>query len=154
MGVVVVSEDPAYFTSDFYNVASIGHEGVIAVVSDSGSVLARSTGGDTVQNASSIPVAKGSGARNADTADHGHGAFSASGVYPTADHASGIYVDPIDHVKRIVSYRHIDGYPLGVLVGPEREEMTDYNHMRNVYLLMAAFISLARCSASSRSRRG
>ncbi len=30
-GVVVVSEDPSYFTSDFYNNAAIGREGVIAV---------------------------------------------------------------------------------------------------------------------------
>ncbi|WP_277185579.1 EAL domain-containing protein [Caballeronia sp. BR00000012568055] len=146
-GVVVVSEDPAYFTSDFYNVASIGHEGVIAVVSDNGAVLARSTGSGASDAPSATAVAKGSAARNASSTDHAapaHGEFSASGVYPTMDHASGIYVDPIDHVKRIVSYRHIDGYPLGVLVGlSEREEMIDYNHTRNVYLLMATFISLA-----------
>ncbi|WP_250492079.1 EAL domain-containing protein [Caballeronia sp. GAWG1-1] len=159
-GVVVVSEDPAYFTSDFYNVASIGHEGVIAVVSDNGSVLARSTGGGAgtsgvagvsgASGASSAAsdahapnaVAKGSGARNASGPVHGE--FSASGVYPTSEHASGIYVDPIDGVRRIVSYRHIDGYPLGVLVGlSEREELVDFNHTRNVYLLMAGFISLA-----------
>ncbi|WP_321792000.1 EAL domain-containing protein [Caballeronia sp. J97] len=141
-GVVVVSEDPAYFTSDFYNVASIGHEGVIAVVSDNGSVLARSTGGSLAENAAANAAAKTN--THAVPAERVHGEFSASGVYPTADHASGIYVDPIDHVKRIVSYRHIDGYPLGVLVGlSEREEMIDYNHTRNVYLLMASFISLA-----------
>ena len=47
-------------------------------------------------------------------------------------------------MKRIVSYRHIDGYPLGVLVGlSAKEEFADYNHTRNVYLLMATFISLA-----------
>ncbi|SAK59862.1 putative bifunctional diguanylate cyclase/phosphodiesterase [Caballeronia ptereochthonis] len=140
-GVVVVSEDPAYFTNDFYNVASIGREGVIAVVSDNGSVLARSTGGGLAESAAANAVARG--ARNAAN-ERTHAAFSASGVYPTSEHASGIYVDPIDHVKRIVSYRHIDGYPLGVLVGlSEREELTDYNHTRNVYLLMASFISLA-----------
>ncbi|SAK76279.1 EAL/GGDEF domain-containing protein [Caballeronia fortuita] len=145
-GVVVVSEDPAYFTNDFYNVASIGREGVIAVVSDNGSVLARSTGGSLAESAAAngaSSVAVKSSGRGA-PADHAHGEFSASGVYPTTDHASGIYVDPIDNVKRIVSYRHIDGYPLGVLVGlSEREEMIDYNHTRNVYLLMASFISLA-----------
>ncbi|SPB15978.1 EAL/GGDEF domain-containing protein [Caballeronia novacaledonica] len=140
-GVVVVSEDPAYFTSDFYNVASIGREGVIAVVSDNGSVLARSTGGSLAENAAGAAT---KGNAHSGPADRSHSAFSASGVYPTTEHASGIYVDPIDHVKRIVSYRHIDGYPLGVLVGlSEREEMIDYNHTRNVYLLMASFISLA-----------
>ncbi|MDR5778906.1 EAL domain-containing protein [Caballeronia sp. LZ065] len=145
-GVVVVSEDPAYFTSDFYNVASIGREGVIAVVSDSGSVLARSTGGGLADGAAAAnAAAQGNpGDASAAASSRARADFTASGVYPTLDHASGIYVDPIDHVKRIVSYRHIDGYPLGVLVGlSEREEMIDYNHTRNVYLLMAGFISLA-----------
>ncbi|BCF97805.1 GGDEF-domain containing protein [Paraburkholderia sp. PGU19] len=121
-GVVVVSEDPSYFTSDFYNNAAIGREGVIAVISDSGAVLARRTG----------------------NADHAQGVFTATGVYPTSEHVSGTYVDSIDNVTRIVSYRHIDGYPLGVLVGlSQAEEFADYNHTRNVYLLMASFISLA-----------
>ena len=121
-GVVVVSEDPSYFTSDFYNNAAIGREGVIAVISDSGAVLARRTG----------------------NAEHTQGVFTATGVYPTSEHVSGTYVDSIDNVTRIVSYRHIDGYPLGVLVGlSQAEEFADYNHTRNVYLLMASFISLA-----------
>ncbi|SAL18029.1 EAL domain-containing protein [Caballeronia telluris] len=142
-GVVVVSEDPTYFTSDFYNVASIGREGVIAVVSDNGSVLARNTGaGASEGTGTRTSVASKNDARSA--AERARGDFTASGVYPTSDHASGIYVDPIDNVKRIVSYRHIDGYPLGVLVGlSEKEEFIDYNHTRNVYLLMATFISLA-----------
>ncbi|HVE10325.1 MAG TPA: EAL domain-containing protein [Paraburkholderia sp.] len=121
-GVVVVSEDPSYFTSDFYNNAAIGRDGVIAVISDNGTVLARRTGNN----------------------ERASGVFSASGTYPTSEHVSGIYVDSIDNVTRIVSYRHIDGYPLGVLVGlSQAEEFADYNHTRNVYLLMASFISLA-----------
>ncbi|MEA3129431.1 MAG: hypothetical protein QOF46_1226, partial [Paraburkholderia sp.] len=124
-GVVVVSEDPSYFTSDFYNNAAIGREGVIAVISDNGTVLARRTG----------------------NTDSPSGTFSASGSYPTSEHVSGTYVDSIDSVTRIVSYRHIDGYPLGVLVGlSQAEEFADYNHTRNVYLLMAGFISLAMLS--------
>jgi diguanylate cyclase (GGDEF)-like protein len=121
-GVVVVSEDPSYFTSDFYNNAAIGRDGVIAVISDNGTVLARRTGNN----------------------ERASGVFTASGTYPTSEHVSGTYVDPIDNVTRIVSYRHIDGYPLGVLVGlSQAEEFADYNHTRNVYLLMASFISLA-----------
>ncbi len=122
-GVVVVSEDPGYFTSDFYNNAAIGRDGVIAVVSDTGAVLARRTG--TVGPGES-------------------GSFSATGVYPIAERVSGVYADPIDGTSRIVSFRHLDGYPLGVLVGlSEAEEMADYNHTRNVYLLMTGFITLA-----------
>jgi diguanylate cyclase (GGDEF)-like protein len=121
-GVVVVSEDPSYFTTDFYNNAAIGRDGVIAVISDNGTVLARRTGND----------------------ERATGVFTASGTYPTSEHVSGTYVDPIDNMTRIVSYRHIDGYPLGVLVGlSQAEEFADYNHTRNVYLLMASFISLA-----------
>ncbi|CAB3764727.1 bifunctional diguanylate cyclase/phosphodiesterase [Paraburkholderia solisilvae] len=121
-GVVVVSEDPSYFTSDFYNNAAIGHDGVISVISDNGTVLARRTG----------------------NGERASGVFTASGTYPTSEHVSGTYIDPIDNVTRIVSYRHIDGYPLGVLVGlSHAEEFADYNHTRNVYLLMATFISLA-----------
>src|SRR6266702_456037 len=124
-GVVVVSDDPSYFTTDFYNNAAIGREGVIAVISDNGAVLARRTG----------------------SVDSANGAFSASGSYPTSEHVSGTYIDSIDSVTRIVSYRHIDGYPLGVLVGlSQAEEFADYNHTRNVYLLMAGFISLAMLS--------
>jgi hypothetical protein len=66
-GVVVVSEDPSYFTSDFYNIAAIGREGVISVMSDSGVVLARRTG--STQGAP--------------------GAFSATGSYPVRKHVSG-----------------------------------------------------------------
>ncbi|MDN7719547.1 bifunctional diguanylate cyclase/phosphodiesterase [Burkholderia gladioli] len=121
-GVVVVSEDPSYFTSDFYNNAAIGKEGVIAVVSDTGAVLARRTG----------------------SAGNAAGTFSATGVYPIAERVSGTYADPIDGTLRIVSYRHLDGYPLGVLVGlSQAEELADYNHTRNVYLLMTSFITLA-----------
>jgi diguanylate cyclase (GGDEF)-like protein len=135
-GVVVVSEDPSYFTSDFNNVASIGREGVIAVVADNGTVLARSAGVGSAPG-DSRPGSIAQGASEA-------GVFTASGVYPTSEHASGIYVDPIDNVTRIVSYRHLDGYPLGVIVGlSQHEEFIDYDHTRNVYLLMATFISLA-----------
>ena len=150
-GVVVVSEDPSYFTSDFYNVASIGREGVIAVVSDNGSVLARNTGAGASEGSAGGRQPRQADAQRRRTA---RGDFTASGVYPTSDHASGIYVDPIDNVTRIVSYRHIDGYPLGVLVGLSRsEEFVDYNHTRNVYLLMATFISLAMLGFFARRDR-
>jgi len=126
-GVVAVSEDPGYFTNDFYNNAAIGRDGVIAVVADNGTVLARRTGG----GASSL-------------AGNANAAGAAGGTWPVSAQASGIYADPIDHVTRIMSYRHVDGYPLGVLVGLSMdEELADYQHTRDVYLLMATFVSLA-----------
>src|ERR1700744_1461262 len=61
-GVVVVSEDPSYFTGDFYNNAAIGRDGVISVISDNGPVLARRTGSN----------------------ERASGVFTASGTYPTS----------------------------------------------------------------------
>jgi len=124
-GVVVVSEDPSYFTGDFYNNAAIGRNGVIAVVSHNGTVLARRTG----------------------SAERADGAFSPGDTYAVTGQTSGIFPDPIDHVMRIVSMRPVEGYPLNVLVGLSlAEQLADYNHTRNVYLLMAGFISLAMLS--------
>jgi diguanylate cyclase (GGDEF)-like protein len=121
-GVVVVSEDPSYFTNDFYNNAAIGQHGVIAVVADDGAVLARRTG----------------------TLAEGTDSFTATGSYPLSRQISGIFTDPIDGVRRIASFRHLDDYPIGVLVGlSEAEEMADYQHTRRIYLLMATFISVA-----------
>jgi diguanylate cyclase (GGDEF)-like protein len=121
-GVVVVSEAPGYFTNDFYNNAAIGRDGMIAVVADNGTVLSRSTGSER----------------------HAADAFTTNAVYPLTGQTSGVYVDPIDQVTRIVSYRHVDGYPLDVLVGlSEAEEFADYRHTRDVYLLLAVFVSLA-----------
>ena len=121
-GVVVVTEDSGYFTNDFYNNAAIGRDGMIAVVADNGTVLARRTGGEHDKT----------------------GAHPANAAYPLLARASAAYADPFDHVKRIVSHRHVEGYPLDVLVGlSEAEEFADYHRMRNVYLLMAAFVSVA-----------
>ncbi|WP_153102231.1 bifunctional diguanylate cyclase/phosphodiesterase [Paraburkholderia hayleyella] len=121
-GVVVVSEDPAYFTSDFYNNPAIGRDGMIAVIADNGDVLARMSGNNPSPG----------------------NALAAAGRYSPMSPLSGSGVDPLDKIKRITSYRHIDGYPLGVMVGlAETEEFADYNHTRNIYLLMSSFISFA-----------
>ena len=47
-------------------------------------------------------------------------------------------------MRRIVSYRRVDGYPLAVMVGlSEADQLADFNANRMVYLLMAAFLSFA-----------
>ncbi|MGI4856040.1 MAG: bifunctional diguanylate cyclase/phosphodiesterase [Janthinobacterium lividum] len=120
-GVIVVSVDPRYFTTDFYNTAALGEHGVIAVISDDGTVLARHTG-------------------NLDPAQR----FSANGRYPPSMQLSGVIKDPIDNVLRIVSYRHIQGYPLGIMTGlAVQDELAAYRHTRDVYLLMTTFMSAA-----------
>jgi len=126
-GVVVVSEDPAYFTNDYYNDVVLGHNGMIAVLNDDGTILSRRSG-----NAEAVP-----------TTTKVNGSVTAA-RYPEEKRTTGLYADPIDGINRFVSYRHIEGYPLGVLVGlSESDELADYNHTRSIYLLMASFISLA-----------
>lgn len=119
-GVVVVSVNPKYFTSDFYNTAALGDNGVIALISDDGTVLARHTGSADPQQR-----------------------FSASGRYPVPMD-SGVAVDPLDGMSRIMSYRHIQGYPLGILTGLSvNDQLAAYRHTRNVYLALTTFMSAA-----------
>ncbi|WP_347554754.1 EAL domain-containing protein [Robbsia sp. KACC 23696] len=120
-GIVVVSVDPRYFTSDFYNTAALGESGVIAVISDDGTVLSRQTGNHDPEHR-----------------------FTAGVRYPEPQHLSGQIEDPVDNVARIVAYRHIVGYPLGIMAGlAVNDELAAFNHTRNVYLMMTAFISAA-----------
>ncbi|MCI3206888.1 dGTP triphosphohydrolase [Pandoraea capi] len=120
-GVVVVSQEPSYFTSDFYTNAVLGQYGQIAVIADDGALLARSTGASV--------------------------AITGTGELPpfTAEQrSSGVQRDPIDGVERIVAYRHLRDYPLAVQVGLSLdEELSEYRHVERVYLTMATFISVA-----------
>ncbi|GAB3627946.1 dGTP triphosphohydrolase [Pandoraea terrae] len=120
-GVVVVSQEPSYFTSDFYTNAILGRFGQIAVIADDGMLLARSTGSDV--------AATGTGELP---------------LFPAGQRASGIQRDPVDGVERVVAYRHLDDYPLAVQVGLSLdEELAEYRHVQRVYLTMATFISVA-----------
>ncbi|VVD76567.1 dGTP triphosphohydrolase [Pandoraea aquatica] len=120
-GVVVVSQEPSYFTSDFYTNAVLGQYGQIAVIADDGALLARSTGASV--------------------------AITGTGELPpfTAEQrSSGVQRDPIDGVERVVAYRHLRDYPLAVQVGLSLdEELSEYRHVERVYLTMATFISVA-----------
>lgn len=120
-GIVVVSVDPRYFTSDFYNTAALGDNGVIAVISDDGTVLSRQTGSHDPEHR-----------------------FTAGVRYPEPQHLAGEIDDPIDNVTRQVAYRHIADYPLGVMAGlAVSDELAAFNHTRNVYLMMTTFMSVA-----------
>ena len=120
-GVVVVSQAPGYFTSDFYTSAMLGQYGQIAVIADDGTVLARSTG-------ASVAVA-------------GSGELP---PVPAEQRTSGVQRDPIDGIERIVAYRHLRDYPLAVQVGLSMdEELAEYRHVVRVYLTMATFVSVA-----------
>ncbi|AKC71141.2 dGTP triphosphohydrolase [Pandoraea oxalativorans] len=120
-GVVVVSQEPSYFTSDFYTNAVLGQYGQIAVIADDGALLARSTGASV--------------------------AITGTGELPpfaAEQRNSGLQRDPIDGVERVVAYRHLRDYPLAVQVGLSLdEELSEYRHVERVYLTMATFISVA-----------
>ncbi|MGD1324039.1 putative bifunctional diguanylate cyclase/phosphodiesterase [Pandoraea pnomenusa] len=120
-GVVVVSQEPSYFTSDFYTNAVLGQFGQIAVIADDGALLARSTGASV--------------------------AITGTGELPPftpEQRMSGVQRDPIDGIERIVAYRHLRDYPLAVQVGLSMdEELAEYRHVERVYLTMATFVSVA-----------
>ncbi|SNU84192.1 bifunctional diguanylate cyclase/phosphodiesterase [Pandoraea sputorum] len=120
-GVVVVSQEPSYFTSDFYTNAVLGQYGQIAVIADDGALLARSTGaGVAVTGTGELPP------------------------FAAEQRTSGVQRDPIDGVERVVAYRHLRDYPLAVQVGLSLdEELSEYRHVKRVYLTMATFISVA-----------
>lgn len=120
-GVVVVSQEPSYFTSDFYTNAVLGQYGQIAVIADDGALLARSTGASV--------------------------AITSTGELPpftAQQRMSGVQRDPIDGIERVVAYRHLRDYPLAVQVGLSMdEELAEYRHVERVYLTMATFVSVA-----------
>lgn len=120
-GVVVVSQEPSYFTTDFYTNAVLGQYGQVAVIADDGALLARSTGASV--------------------------AITGTGELPSftpEQRMSGVQRDPIDGIERIVAYRHLRDYPLAVQVGLSMdEELAEYRHVERVYLTMATFVSVA-----------
>ncbi|VVE41538.1 putative signaling protein [Pandoraea cepalis] len=120
-GVVIVSQAPDYFTTDFYTNAVLGQYGEVAVIADDDAMLARSTGaGVAIAGTGELPP------------------FSA------AQRRSGIQRDPIDGIERIVAYRHLRDYPLAVQVGLSLDEaLTEHRHVARVYLTMATFVSVA-----------
>lgn len=122
-GVIVVSEEPAYFTNGFYNAAVLGTQGMIAVVSDDGTQISRRTGDTSTLTPEQLLQAH---------------------PYQKDQLHSGVFADPVDGIHRIVAYRHLERYPLGVMVGlSELDELADYRHTRDVYLLLSAGLSLA-----------
>ena len=126
-GVVVVSENPDFLTDGFYNLDTLGPGGMLAVISDNGYLLSRRTG---------LGKASPTGPPAA--------------AYREMVGAKGrVFSDPVDHVRRFVTYRHISQYPVAVLVGlSERDELAGYQHAKVLYLVMAAVISVLLLTAA------
>jgi diguanylate cyclase (GGDEF)-like protein len=119
-GVVVVSEDPAWLTDGFYTSAALGKQGMIAVLSSRGFILSRRAGDAPSRTGDALPNS-----------------------YIGACAACETSFDPIDHVERIVATREIQRYGLTVVAGLSvAEALDDYFRMRDVYVSMAAVISV------------
>ncbi len=120
-GVVVVSEDPNYLTTGFYNLDSLGAGGMLAVTSDSGYLLSRLAGGEPAS-----PTGP-----------------PASAYREMENAKGGVFVDPVDQVHRFVTYRHLAQYPVAVLVGlAESNALAGYAHARTLYILMSSGITV------------
>ncbi len=121
-GVVVVSFDPFYL-SHFYGSLRLGSEGVVVLVGAGGVVLARAPSGQQT-----IGQSVASGALMRPFEAQANGSLSA--------------VSPIDGVRRIYSYRAVEGYPLQVAVGmSERDALAGYYDDRRSYLTVAGVMS-------------
>ncbi|WP_109480437.1 sensor domain-containing diguanylate cyclase [Paraburkholderia sp. C35] len=118
-GVVIVSENPAWLTDGFYTTAALGEHGMIAVLSNRGSMLSRRAGEAPSRTGDTLPTGYIDPHRNGET-----------------------FTDPIDHVERIVASREVKRYGLTVMAGLSlAETLDDYYRMRRVYVTMASVIS-------------
>ncbi|MGG1948391.1 EAL domain-containing protein [Trinickia sp. NRRL B-1857] len=119
-GVVVVSEDPNFLTTGFGNLDSEGQGSMLAVLSDKGYLLSRRVAGEAASP-------------EGPSADEYRRSFSAEGA---------VVPDPIDHVRRFVTYLHSGRYPVAILVGmPESTALASYRHAKALYLLLASLLT-------------
>ena len=122
-GVVVVSLDPEYL-SKFYNSVEIGTLGVVTLVGLDGVIRARGAAG---QGAIGTSLA---------------GSPVMAGILQKGNGYS-ISRSLVDGVERIYSYRRIQDYPLGVMVGQaSREVFAAYHRDRDRNLLVGAVLSV------------
>ena len=120
-GVVIVSENPAWLTDGFYTSAALGEHGMIAVLSGHGFMLSRRAGGAPSRTGETLPM----------------------GYIAERSNDGSEFVDPIDHVERIVATDDVQRYGLIVMAGLSVDEaLDDYYRMRRVYVTMASVISV------------
>lgn len=128
-GVVVASLDSQYI-SQFYRSIDVGKRGVVALIRDDGTVLARRSAGSSGVGES---LASGMVLKEY--------ARAPAGFYTTAS--------LLDGVRRLFAYRGISGYPLIVTVGLANDEIYRvYEHDRIRHIGIAVLLTLALCAAT------
>lgn len=126
-GVVVVSEDPNFLTTGFTNLDAVGRGSMLAVISDNGYLLSRRAAGEPA------------------TAE-GPSTSAYRGILGAKD---DVFADPVDHVRRFVTYHHSTKYPVAVVVGmAEDTALASYRHAKDLYLLLAGLLTVVLATAA------
>jgi diguanylate cyclase (GGDEF)-like protein/PAS domain S-box-containing protein len=134
-GVIILTIDPAYFTS-FYQSVDTGRHGTVQLVGTDGTVRARVAGTDR-RAGQSLADSMLFAQRDA----HGIGSFTG--------------IDPTDGVARITSYRTIPVYSLIVVVGLAVDDVfADTIRNRNVTIAGASLLSLLMLAFTLATLRG
>jgi len=122
-GVVAVAVDPTVF-SDFYDIAGLGSNGIVAVFGrDGGARVLRNGKG-------SVPAA-------------GVVVDTTAGTIDRGPNVTGPITDPVDHVRRYVGTHAVADYPLQVRVGTAESDMlAGYEREKNRYLMYALGLSI------------
>ncbi len=121
-GVVTVSIDPSFLTR-VYDSLDLGGEGIVALVGTDGVIRARAPPNQRTLDHSLVdaPIAR-------QFAERPNGSLST--------------VSAIDGIRRIYSYRPIEGYPLLVVVGmSERHALADWEYSQRNRLAMACVVT-------------
>ncbi len=120
-GIVVVSESPNFLTDGFYGAGTLAPGTLLSVISDYGYLISRRTG----------------------SASSSHEGPSVSAYSDMIGSNGGVFTDPVDGVRRFVTYHHLAQYPVSVIVGlSERDELASSQQWKVFYLGLASFISL------------
>ena len=123
-GVVSVSFDPFYL-SRFYDSLNLGSEGSVALVGSDGIIRARAPNGKQLIGFSlaDTPLMR---------------------MFTNQPNGRETVLSVADGVRRLFSYRAVDGYPLLVVVGvSERHALANWEADRRSHLALAAAVSLA-----------
>ena len=130
-GVVGLAVDPFYF-STFYKQVDLGKDALVSLTGTDGIIRARILGDDQTVGQD---VSKG-------------GVFNS---YVKAEYGTLVATTMSDGVQRIFAFRHVQDYPLFVVVGvSEAETLAPVVERQHYYFIIAALVTLALLVTASR----